>query len=217
MIWRTALPEGQVIAIKAVDHPTKENERYFQITYCYPKLLQVCCEARQEALPFYKPGSFRSCLDRFLLKPMSIAAVSADHGVADAIRAYHGDLAVCSPIAQFIATMVFTMPKETQAEMYILAAILPLLATVFVGLRFHARRLQVAGLLVALPSRHDPGLGQKVAGAMGQKRASEDGRDKGSDCCQSLLQGSGITTRQSRVPRICPSILYTCPRRTTWG
>jgi hypothetical protein len=42
--------------------------------------------------------------------------------------------------------MVFNMPKQTPAEMYILAAILPLLATVFVGLRFHARRLQVAGL-----------------------------------------------------------------------
>jgi hypothetical protein len=107
-------------------------------------------------------------------------------------------VAVCSPIAQFIATMVFTMPKQTPAEMYVLVAILPLLATVFVGLRFHARRLQVAG-------------------AKGQKRASEDGRDKGSDCCQSLIQGSRNTTRQSRVPRICPRILYTCPRGTTWG
>jgi hypothetical protein len=58
MIWRTELPEGQVIAVKAVDHPTKENERYFQNTYCYPKLLEVCCKARQEALPFYKPGAF---------------------------------------------------------------------------------------------------------------------------------------------------------------
>lgn len=59
----------------------------------------------------------------------AIGAVNADHGVA-----------------QFIATMVFTMPKQTPAEMYVLAAILPLLATVAVGLRFHARRLQRAGL-----------------------------------------------------------------------
>ena len=50
------LPQGQVITIKAVNHPTTENERYFEAIYCFPKILHVCCEARREALLIYKPA-----------------------------------------------------------------------------------------------------------------------------------------------------------------
>ena len=70
-----------------------------------------------------------------------VAAVNADHGVADAIRAYHGNLA-----AYYRGLPVVRGPTN-------------------------AREAQPG---------HDPGLGQNVAGAKGQKRVPEDGRDKAS-------------------------------------